>query len=119
MMEPRRGSLAYCSVGLLGLITSDRAELIEYPDGNKAYAWTGIQLTSSREAIGTSWSSRTPRVVGHIDDLTREIRVEDATPKKRAYYEDPGPFSLPMLIDWLRGLANEWEKILREMRDPN
>ena len=84
-MKPRRGALALCSMGKLGLITSDAPEPVTYPDGNTGEAWLGIQLSDSDDAtreeyrrrfgssdpehpanfIGGPWVSRNPLVVGY------------------------------------------------------
>ncbi|MFA5723970.1 MAG: hypothetical protein WC979_06950 [Candidatus Pacearchaeota archaeon] len=82
MELPRKGSIAYCSLGRLGLITSDGPQEITYNDGNKGKAWLGIQLTEGTvkgvggdagkefiQIIGSGWSSRNPLVVGHIDQF--------------------------------------------------
>ena len=78
-MTPRKGSIAFCTRGYLGLITEDAPKEITYPDGNKGLAWVGIQLTDKKSfspdwkgpvGIGTPWSSRTPVVVGHVDDYS-------------------------------------------------
>jgi hypothetical protein len=61
-----KGTIAFCSMGILGIITEDNPRLITYPDGNTGYAYVGIKLT---EAIGEPWSSKTPRIIGHADDL--------------------------------------------------
>lgn len=66
-LMPRRGAIAYCSAGKLGLITCDEPLEVTYHDGNKGVAWIGIQLTKG--IIGDPWSSRTPKVVGYIEDL--------------------------------------------------
>lgn len=79
--QPRRGALAICSRGCLGLITSQSPERIDYPDGGEGIAWTGVHLLpcaweGGPPNAGAPWSSRTPRVVGHIDefgDLFREL----------------------------------------------
>ena len=64
--SPRKGSIAVCSQGHIGLITSDIMIAIVYPDETKGIAWTGIHLKGK---IGTPWSSRNPTVVGHIDEM--------------------------------------------------
>lgn len=82
ILPPRRGALAYCSIGRLGLILCDEPQEIAYQDGNKGIAWIGIQLTDGdiqgvgidksqivHQKVGDPWSSRTPRVVGYIEDL--------------------------------------------------
>jgi hypothetical protein len=65
--EPRRGSLAYCSKGYLGLITCDKPQPVGYEGGGWGVAWTGIHLSEGK--IGDPWSSRNPVVAGHILDL--------------------------------------------------
>ena len=82
VLMPRRGAIAFCSLGRLGLITSDGPQEIHYHDGNVGFAWTGIPLTNGtvtgvgkdkgqiiEQNIGDGWSSRTPMVVGYIEDL--------------------------------------------------
>lgn len=68
--EIRKGTLAICGIGCLGLITEDEPREITYNDGNKSVAWVGIHLTDKVCAIGGAWSSRHPIVVGHTDELT-------------------------------------------------
>jgi hypothetical protein len=64
----RKGTLAVCGIGCLGLITKDEPQEITYSDGNKSVAWVGIHLTDKVCPIGGKWSSRNPIVVGHVDD---------------------------------------------------
>lgn len=66
--KPRKGSIAFCGIGSLGLTTHDEPKEIEYPDGNKTISYIGIHLTDMFSNIGDKWSSRNPRVVGHVDD---------------------------------------------------
>lgn len=68
-MKPRKGSLAFCGLNCLGLITSDRKKKVRYDDGKFGYAWTGIHLTDKIAEIGSPWSSRTPRVIGHVESM--------------------------------------------------
>ena len=65
---PQRGALAKDSLGRLGLITSETPVLVEYPGGEKARAWVGIQLGPTK-APGGPWSSRAPTVVAHVETL--------------------------------------------------
>lgn len=80
-LAPRRGAIAYCSLGRLGLILCDEPQEITYHDGNKGVAWVGIQLTEGdvngvggdvgkvfHQKIGDPWSTRHPNVVGYIED---------------------------------------------------
>ena len=82
MAEPRRGAVAYCSIGHLGLITSDKPEPVYYPDGMMGLAWTGRHIWPF-EKFGEPWSSRTPDVVGYIQD---EHGVFDYVPPKRLHF---------------------------------
>jgi lipoprotein-anchoring transpeptidase ErfK/SrfK len=73
MLEPKIGALAICSRGMLGLITDGPKE-VNYGDGNKGFAWTGIQLQEHvyenlTVKVGDPWSSRTPKVICYVEDL--------------------------------------------------
>ena len=68
---PKKGSLAICGIGCLGLITEDGMREVEYPDGNKGMAYVGIHLTDKVCAIGAKWSSRKPIVVSHVSDFIK------------------------------------------------
>ena len=65
-MRPIRGSLAYCSIGDLGVILSDKPEEVVYPNGDKGMAWTGKTIWPL-DKCGNSWSSKYPSVVGYLD----------------------------------------------------
>jgi hypothetical protein len=69
MSNIRKGSLAICSLGCLGLITEDSPREVVYKDGNKGVAWVGIHLTDKIAPIGSPWSSRNPKIVGHIEEF--------------------------------------------------
>lgn len=79
---PRKGALALCSLGKLGLILSEVPVEVTYSrcfdclrgrivsgtcTCQKGLAWTGIYLLG--DMLGKPWCSRTPRVVGHIMDI--------------------------------------------------
>lgn len=68
-MKPRKGSLAICSSGTLGVITEDKPKEVTYSDNNKGFAYVGIHLTDEICEIGDIWSSRNPKVIGHVDDI--------------------------------------------------
>lgn len=70
-MNIKKGTLAICGIGCLGLITEDEPKEITYPDGNKGTAYVGIHLTDKVSKVGSPWSSRNPKVVGHINDFTK------------------------------------------------
>lgn len=67
--QPRKGSIAICSRGFLGLITDDDKKDIIYSDGNVGKAYVGIHLCTDMKFFGTGWSSTKPKVIGHINDF--------------------------------------------------
>jgi hypothetical protein len=82
-------ALAYCSGGLLGLITSDTQQDITYNDGNKGTAWLGLQVSGGWiegrggdkgkrffRAPGMPWSSRTPRIIAQLDGADGAVLEE-------------------------------------------
>jgi hypothetical protein len=71
VIKPRKGSLAICGLGCLGLVTEDKPKEVKYPDGNKGMAYVGIHLTDKLAPVGSPWSSRNPRVLCHVDDLQK------------------------------------------------
>jgi hypothetical protein len=75
-LEPERGAIAVCSAGSLGLITVDEPQQVTYSDGTSADAWVGIHLTDELRTIGDGWSSRDPKVIGHIDNLRATLEGE-------------------------------------------
>lgn len=74
----RKGSLALCGLGTLGLITSEGPHLVKYPNGGEGMAWIGIHLTDAIAPVGSPWSSRNPIEVGHVDGyVATHIREEE------------------------------------------
>lgn len=94
-------ALAYCSGGLLGLITSEVPLDIQYNDGNWGRAWVGLQVTGGtiagrggdtgktfRRYPGTPWSSSKPRIIAQLSPLEGEelelqlkaLAIADYTP---------------------------------------
>lgn len=80
--QPRRGAVARCSLGRLGVITSDSMVEVTYGDGKKGFSWVGIQLTDGevngvgghegriiKQKVGDVWMSRTPNVICYVDDI--------------------------------------------------
>ena len=63
-LRPCKGAIALCSRGQIGIIDADEPKPVRYSDGSTGEAWTGIHL--SADLLGKPWSSRIPRVVGHI-----------------------------------------------------
>jgi hypothetical protein len=68
------GTLAICGWGCLGMITNKEPVEVTYSDGNKGFAYVGIHLTDRVAPIGSPWSSRKPKIVGHIDEITDKYR---------------------------------------------
>ena len=66
-----KGTIAICSRGILGLITSDGVEEVTYPDGTKGMAFTGIKL--SGPDVGQPWCSRQPKVVAYVEELLARV----------------------------------------------
>ena len=67
MSDIRRGTVAICSRGHLGLITSNAPREVTYPNGSKGTAWVGIHLGD--DDMGQPWSSRTPKPIGLLDAM--------------------------------------------------
>ena len=67
------GTLAICGLGSLGMIVSEEPQEVTYADGNSGTAYIGIHLTDRIAPIGSPWSSRSPRIVGHITDFSQSI----------------------------------------------
>ena len=78
--EIKKGAIAICSLGRVGLITSEKPIKVTYNDGNKGVSWVGIQLTDGevrgvggdkgkviKQKVGDPWMSRNPKVIGHIN----------------------------------------------------
>ena len=63
-----KGTSALCSKGALGMITEEEPKNIVYQDGTKALAYVGIHLTDKIADIGDPWSSREPRIMGHLNN---------------------------------------------------
>jgi hypothetical protein len=74
-------ALAYCSGGLLGLITSGAPKTITYADGNTGISWTGLQVCGGSIAgrgghagqtftrtPGTPWSSSRPEIIAQLSE---------------------------------------------------
>jgi len=84
-MKACKGAIAFCSLGRLGLITSETPVPVTYNDGNKGISWVGIQLTDGevtgvggdkgkviKQKVGDPWMSKNPTVVGRISDYFKE-----------------------------------------------
>ena len=69
---PKRGDLALCSKGHLGMITSDYKHNVSYGDGTFGIAYIGVYLEKGCE--GQPWSSRNPTIIGHISSVLDTIR---------------------------------------------
>lgn len=72
----KKGDLARCSQGYLGLITSDEQKEVFYPDGSKGMAWIGIHV--SKDRLGEPWSSRKPIKVHNLGDILSLAGIQDS-----------------------------------------
>lgn len=75
-MQPRKNAIAICGKGALGLITSEKREVLRFSDGERA-CWTGIHLTDKVRKSGSYWCSSNPTVVGYLDELLPMIDLKD------------------------------------------
>ena len=68
---PRKGDIAVCSHGYIGLILKDASIPNTSPNGVvEAELWTGIHLTTKGgKQIGAAWQSRRPTVLCSISDV--------------------------------------------------
>ena len=84
------GTVAVCSNGCIGLVTEAEPRRITYTlcdycvgaisgaddDSScacvKGIAYVGVHLSNKTAPIGSPWSSRDPRVIGHIDQFVPE-----------------------------------------------
>lgn len=64
--SPRKGDIALCGRGLLGIITSADQIRVDYPGGDEAMAWHGFHLSNARAGVGHQWSSRNPCILGNV-----------------------------------------------------
>jgi len=73
MLTPKKGAIAKCAWGTIGVIAVDRPQEVTYPDGKKGMAWTGFHLTETILEgghvikIGDPWSSKKPEVLFYLD----------------------------------------------------
>ena len=73
-MEVKRGDIAICGIGTLGLILKDGMQTVIYDNGQGGTAYVGIHLTDKVCEVGGEWSSRSPVIVGHIDHIETFIQ---------------------------------------------
>lgn len=71
-VEPKKGAIAKCGLGTIGVIASDGPVEVTYPDGKKGIAWTGFHLqeqviNNRMIKIGDPWSSKNPEVLFFLD----------------------------------------------------
>lgn len=82
--KPQAGDIAVCSLGCVGLITSNEPVDVAYGDGNSGKAYVGIHLREhtfegnlkplkTTVNPGDPWSSRKPKVVGNVLDFAHFI----------------------------------------------
>lgn len=69
----QRGDVCRCSIGKLGVVTSDGRRHVVYPDGNEGEAYLGICLTD-----GMPWSSRNPDRLCGMAELKKYLDRAEA-----------------------------------------
>jgi len=74
---PMAGKVGRCSRGALGLITSERPQMVTYPDGSRERAWIGVHLTPEVAPMGSPWSSRDPHILGNLSQMVKPHVPED------------------------------------------
>jgi hypothetical protein len=67
--EPKRGDIALCGRGSLGIIVDHKKRKVCYGDGNDAMAWMGFHLTNAIIGVGSVWSSKNPCIIGNINQF--------------------------------------------------
>ena len=93
-MNVKRCSIAFCSLGVAGLIVEHNKQKVTYADGNHGYAYTGhvvhdtlIKGIGGHEGKlisvkkGNQWCSKHPEFITEVDiDVDKPIdeQVEDA-----------------------------------------
>ena len=68
-MTPQAGDIAVCSLGRVGMISDPTPRKITYSGGKKGTAYVGKTIAPP-EFFGQPWSSREPKIIGHISDLS-------------------------------------------------
>jgi hypothetical protein len=63
-----RGDVCRCSIGKVGVVTSDGRQVVYYDDGNEGEAYVGICLTD-----GKPWSSREPERLCSLTELKNHL----------------------------------------------
>jgi len=67
-VEPKKGAIAKCKWGTIGVIASDGPVEVTYSNGDRGLAWIGFHLQEhDMIKIGDPWSSRHPEVLFFLD----------------------------------------------------
>lgn len=79
-MNKQKCKVAFCSIGVLGIITSNGLNEVTYADGNKGEAYTGFVIHDTViEGIkgdsgklifvktGDQWTSKNPNIIGEVE----------------------------------------------------
>jgi len=88
-MNPRKYTIAKCSLGVYGVITVDEPKDVTYADGNTGVAWTGLVIRDTsipgvgghagriiNVKSGNTWSSKRPEVIAQLSS------VEELSPEQ-------------------------------------
>lgn len=99
---PKRGDVAVCRHGYIGLITCDQPETERAGNDVGAEIWVGVQLTTKNgRQVGGPWQSRQPTVLGTMAEVL-------------AYAGD----YLPQLVNFLRASGLPSVAVLRNPPEP-
>lgn len=75
MLTPQKYAVARCYLGVLGIITSDNLETVNYSNGQNGKAWTGFSLedtttyfnnTERKVSKGDLWCSKQPEILYYL-----------------------------------------------------
>lgn len=89
-LEAKQFAIALCSVGVWGIITSEKPEELTFKDGSKSVCHTGFTCRDTVVAgfgmyegktfikkKGDSWASKKPQVVAYLYCVNPDTPIED------------------------------------------
>ena len=82
-MKIKKGCIARCKAGMLGLVTSDSPQMTRYGK----MAWIGVQLSADK--AGGEWCSQDPELISEsVEDLIFSRQVTTFFTKEKVMVED-------------------------------
>lgn len=95
MNKIKKGDIAICGVGKVGMITDSEKQDVILRNGKLITTYVGVQLTNGMVdgvledvgqvfefEIGDSWSSKHPIVIGHIEDIVKDLLIKHEMDKR-------------------------------------